>query len=145
MPPCFPFIVLGFFDFSLLRTHFRLFTDVQRRIPRCVTRKVWRLWPKRESRRLRADIAQATLLTPRQLRLQPLTASPAQTVFQFGRANETMVSLARWFDQKSSPSKVRERHANGTTAMSLTSGFSSRGSNRAMVQLSPFCSVPSKT
>jgi hypothetical protein len=51
--------------------------------------------PKRESRHLRADIAQATLLTPRQPRLQPLTASPARTVFQFGRANETIVSFAR--------------------------------------------------
>jgi hypothetical protein len=58
MPPCFTFIVLGLFDFSLLRTHFCLFTDVQRRIPRCVTREVWKLWPK-----ARTEIETATLLS----------------------------------------------------------------------------------
>jgi hypothetical protein len=36
----FPFIVLGFFDFSLLRTHFWPFTEVVRKIRREVTRKL---------------------------------------------------------------------------------------------------------
>ena len=62
-----------------------------------------------------------------------------------GSANDTISFAARWFDQKFAPSNVSERHANGTTAMSFTPGFSSRGSNRAMVQLSPFCSVPRNT
>ncbi len=34
------FLVLAFFDFSLLRTHFWPFTEVMRKIPREVTRKV---------------------------------------------------------------------------------------------------------
>jgi len=35
----FPFIFLAFFDFSSLRTHFWLFTQVMRKIRREVTRK----------------------------------------------------------------------------------------------------------
>ena len=65
-------------------------------------------------------------------------------------ATETAAQMIRFHSRrddstKSSLSKVSERHANGTTAMSFTSGFSSCGSSRAMVQLSPFCSVPRKT
>jgi hypothetical protein len=37
----FPFIVLAFIDLSSLRTHFRPFTEVVRRIRREVTRKNW--------------------------------------------------------------------------------------------------------
>ncbi len=35
----FPFVVLAFFDFSLLRTHFWPFTEVVSKIRREVTRK----------------------------------------------------------------------------------------------------------
>ncbi len=35
----FPFVVLAFFDFSLLRTHFWPFTELLQRIQRDITRK----------------------------------------------------------------------------------------------------------
>jgi hypothetical protein len=38
----FPFLVLAFFDSSLLRSHFWPFTEVVRKIGRQVTRKVWK-------------------------------------------------------------------------------------------------------
>jgi hypothetical protein len=40
----FPFIVLAFFDFSLLRTHFWPFTEVVRKIRREVTRRFVNFW-----------------------------------------------------------------------------------------------------
>src|SRR4029450_3291862 len=53
-----------------------------------------------------------------------------------GNANDTISFAARWFDQKFPPSKVNERHANGTTAISSTSGVSCRGSTLALRQAS---------
>src|SRR5205823_2112282 len=77
--------------------------------------------------------------------IQPAILIDTGSDRQSGRANDTISFAARWFVQKSLPSKVSERQGNGTRAKSCTSGVSCRGSSRPMHQSSFGVSFPRKT
>src|SRR5262249_7734786 len=106
---CFPFIVLGLFDFSLLRTHFCLITEYSVEFRAALRGNLGDCGPKCESRGLRARYrlglsrkpVTATCATSflrhrqRQYQRHTFRHGACDDDLQFGRANEMMVSFAR--------------------------------------------------